>query len=85
MDAFRQKSVRVLGDGASERWGRPRTDALRLKSVRALEDGASDRRGGRGTRSDRRVLWGARKSHQSVKTYLRPLSLRVSIPVGAFS
>ena len=45
MDAFRQKSVRVLGDGVSERWGRPRTDALRLKSVRALEDGASERWG----------------------------------------
>ena len=48
-NALRQKSVRVLQDGGSDRWGRPGTAALRQKSVRVLQDGASDRRGRPGT------------------------------------
>src|ERR1051325_3547944 len=52
-DALRLKSVRVLGDSASDRRGRPRTDALRLKSVRVLGMLVLFDGGGRGrTRSD---------------------------------
>jgi len=47
--ALRQKSVRVFGDGASDRWGRPGTTAVRQKSVRVFGDGASDRWGRPGT------------------------------------